>query len=114
MKKHIRVIENLHVLLWLLKDYSWCVSWHYLGLGMVAPTLLVAMYVTWINRRDFAELCHNVAVCLWICANITWMIGEFFFDDGTRPIARVFFVCGLGTLAVYYVRAAAMWRPRRS
>ncbi|MNF15562.1 hypothetical protein D3C80_2182260 [compost metagenome] len=32
------------------------------------------------------------------------MIGEFFFDDGTRPIALIFFGLGLVLLFVFYGR----------
>ena len=36
-------------------------------------------------------------------ANSTWMIGEFFYDDGTRPIAIIFFVAGILTALWYYL-----------
>lgn len=45
---------------------------------------------------------HNLAVIAWILANSTWMIGEFFFDDGIRPLALVFFGSGLIILFVFY------------
>ena len=56
---------------------------------------MLAGKITWEKRHDAEELVHNLAVCLWLCANVVWMIGEFFFDDGTRAIARVFFFAGL-------------------
>jgi hypothetical protein len=31
------------------------------------------------------------------------MIGEFFFEDTTRPLALVFFMSGLGFIGYYYV-----------
>ena len=34
--------------------------------------------------------------------NSVWMIGEFYFDDTTRPYALFFFVLGLLTLASHY------------
>ncbi|MEO8099917.1 MAG: hypothetical protein ABI811_19620 [Acidobacteriota bacterium] len=104
-----RKIENLHVALWLMKDVSWCSDWKILGLVMVVPTLAVAMRICWDTRHRLADLIHNMAVCLWICANTVWMIGEFFFDDGTRAIAKVFFFSGMALLTVYYVWA---WTAR--
>ncbi|MEI9815379.1 MAG: hypothetical protein WDO18_23225 [Acidobacteriota bacterium] len=97
-----RKIENLHVSLWLLKDVSWCSEWHALGLFMIFPTLLVALKICWDTRRSLSDLVHNIAVALWICANTVWMIGEFYFQDGTRPFARVFFYAGMVLLASYY------------
>lgn len=100
--KDIRKIENLHVALWLLKDASWCSSWKALGVVMIIPTLAVALQIVWHSRKQTEDLIHNVAVCLWICANMIWMAGEFFLNDGTRGYAKVFFFAGLALLAGYY------------
>jgi hypothetical protein len=100
-----RKIENLHVTLWLLKDCSWVSDWKLLGLIMVIPTLLVALKICWDTRTNTADLIHNVAVALWICANTTWMIGEFYYDDNTRGIAKLFFYAGMTLLGTYYLWA---------
>lgn len=102
----IRRVENLHIALWLLKDISWVSDWKWFGLAVAVPTLAVATQLTWRTRAIRSELVHNLAVCCWICANIVWMIGEFYFDDGTRPFAKLFFYAGLSLLAVYYGREA--------
>jgi hypothetical protein len=98
-----RRIENLHVALWLLKDVSWVSDWKLLGLFMVLPTLGVALKICWDTREQLADLVHNIAVTLWICANTTWMIGEFYYQDMTRPLAKVFFISGMGLLTIYYL-----------
>ncbi len=97
-----RKIENLHVSLWLLKDVSWCSEWKMLGMVMVIPTLVVALKICWDTRRSTPDLIHNIAVALWICANTTWMIGEFFYEDTTRDYAKIFFYAGMILLAGYY------------
>jgi hypothetical protein len=74
-----------------------------LGISMIVPTLFLAFYITYTCRKVISELYHNLAVCLWITANSTWMIGEFFYDDTLRPYATVFFLGGLGILAFYYI-----------
>ncbi len=102
MYEKLRKIENLHVVFWLIKDCCWVSDYKTIGVLMIAPTLLIALYISWRTRHAIAELAHNLAVTFWICANSTWMIGEFFFADGTRPIARVFFFFGIGVLAMYY------------
>lgn len=104
-----RWLENAHVAMWLLKDMSWCHSWHWLGLLAVPPTLVMALRIAWDTRHDASECVHNVAVCLWICANITWMVGEFFFNDGTRGYASVFFMSGAGVLGAFYAWATYRW-----
>ena len=112
--KDLRRIENLHVFLWLLKDMSWCRSWHTMGLIMIAPTLLVAGKIAWDTRRSIPDCIHNVAVCLWIMANITWMCGEFFYHDGTRPIATIFFSLGMALLCTYYLYETVKYFIHRS
>lgn len=80
-----------------------------MGMLMIIPTLLIAVDITWSNRLteegglNVHDIFHNLAVTLWICANASWMTGEFFFADTWRPIASVFFVSGLGLMAWYYL-----------
>ncbi len=99
-----RKIENLHILLWLLKDICWVADLKWMGTFMILPTISVAIWLTWKMRKSYSELMHNLAVIAWILANSVWMIGEFFFDDGTRPIALIFFGLGLVLLFVFYGR----------
>jgi hypothetical protein len=107
----IRKLENLHVVLWLLKDASWCSDWKVLGLAAAVPTIVLAARICWMSRHSFSETAHNGAVCLWICANIIWMIGEFFYQDMTRPFAKVFFFLGAALLIGYYAVSAVI--PKR-
>jgi hypothetical protein len=104
MKESVRKIENLHIGFWLLKDIGWVRDLHVLGIAMVVPTLFIALWLTWKLRHDFSELTHNIAVCCWITANAIWMVGEFFYDDGTRPYATIFFTIGIAAIALYYLK----------
>lgn len=97
----LRRIENLHILLWLMKDTCWAMVWKPGGIIMIAPTVGVAFYLLYRSRESRSELYHNIAVCMWILANSTWMIGEFI-DKDLRSFAAVLFSIGLLTLAVYY------------
>lgn len=103
MNINIRKFENFHILLWLLKDLCWVTISKSLGVFMIIPTLALAIYITIIHKKDLSELAHNLAVCFWICANSTWMIGEFFYEDSLRMQATVFFLVGLLTMMLYYV-----------
>jgi len=106
MKEGIRKYENFHILLWLFKDLCWATVSKPAGIFMIFPTLALAIYITVINRLDKTELAHNLAVCFWICANSIWMIGEFYYDDGLRTPAIVFFMMGLTVMLLYYVPVA--------
>ena len=56
------------------------------------------------------ELLHSLAVVFWITANGIWMVGEFYFKDGSRGLAIPFFIAGLVCVAFYYL----IWAPREA
>lgn len=98
----VRRKENLHIVLWLLKDTCWVADFKTGGMIMILPTIAMAFYITWKTRENITELFHNLAVCCWIIANSIWMTGEFYFKDTTRPYAIAFFVLGLISVFIYY------------
>jgi hypothetical protein len=104
--RNIRAYENAHIVLWILKDFCWVMSWRWLGMSMIFPTLVVAIDIARRSQHNKSDLSHNLAVCCWIAANATWMTGEFYFADTWRPFASVFFSLGLMALAWHYVPAA--------
>jgi hypothetical protein len=109
--KKYRVIENLHILFWLIKDLCWCLVFKPLGIAMIFPTLSVAIYIAWQNRTVQSELYHNLAVIFWITANSLWMISEFFkFDEKKiignftgKNLALIPFIIGISSLLIYYL-----------
>jgi hypothetical protein len=101
--RSLRTGENLHIVFWLLKDVCWVQDLDMAGTVMLAPTLGMAIWIAWRNRADLYELLHSAAVVFWIAANGTWMLGEFYCDDCTRPAAFVFFVLGLICVARWYL-----------
>ena len=98
----VRKFENFHILLWLLKDLCWVMDYKVFGTIMIIPTVLVAIYITFMCRKNQSELFHNLAVVCWISANSVWMLGEFFANDGTRPFAAGFFIAGLLFITYFY------------
>ncbi len=96
-------LSNWHILLWLFKDACWVSNWKLLGTMMIAPTLGMALYITYRFWHMPEERYHNLGVFCWICANAIWMLGEFFYNDGFRPYAQVFFFAGLGIVVYYYL-----------
>lgn len=105
-----RRIENLHILLWLLKDTCWALNLEYPAMFMIIPTLAVALLITYQTRKITSEFCHNLAIDFWITANCTWMVGEFYGWDanligpyGLREFSLIPFTLGLITLGYYYL-----------
>lgn len=111
-----RKMENLHIVFWLMKDISWCLIWEELGIAMVVPTFLIAIWIAWNNRQNKSELAHNLAIVFWITANGYWMISEFVEFDSTviwgeftgKHIALIPFLTGMMILLYYYI----IQRPR--
>ncbi|MBK7884043.1 MAG: hypothetical protein IPJ81_09770 [Chitinophagaceae bacterium] len=108
-------MENFHILFWLIKDVSWCMIWKPLGIIMIFPTLIIAIIITFRTRQFMSELCHNLAIILWISANSYWMISEFLHFDEV-PVFKVYtlkqlsiipFVLGILCMAYYYL----LWKP---
>ena len=89
--------------------------WRPLGVAMIFPTLIIAIIISWRTRQYMSELCHNIAITVWIMANSYWMISEFFhFDEMIvygnityKYLAIIPFSIGILLLAYYYL----MWKP---
>jgi len=113
--QQFRIMENLHIVFWLFKDLAWCMVWKPLGIAMIFPTLIISFVIAWRTRHMVSELCHNLAVSVWIMANSYWMISEFmgfdaqpWFGDFTyKHIAVIPFLAGISILAFYYL----YWKP---
>lgn len=104
MPAKLRGLENIHVLFWLAKDLCWCIGFKPLGVAMAFPTLIVAIYIMWKNRRIVAEVVHNLAIAFWIIANSMWMIFEFMEkDEELKKFCYIPFGIGLLILLVYYL-----------
>ena len=100
---NIRKFENIHILLWLLKDLCWVTLSETLAVIMIIPTVALAFYIAWLSRVEKSELFHNLAVCCWIMANSTWMLGELFYHGATKNVAILFFAIGLFFIFYYYL-----------
>jgi hypothetical protein len=96
-------LENIHVLLWLIKDACWMLNFKTMGLMMVVPTLTVAFYFVLKSSKDLFQRISSMAVFCWISANAWWMISEFYFED-LKLFALLPFTIGF-SLMLYYVYA---------
>jgi hypothetical protein len=111
-----RKMENLHIVFWLFKDIAWCMGWRPLGVIMIIPTIIISIIIAWRTRKIVSELCHNIAITVWISANSFWMCSEFFGIDNhivlgnitVKQLAMIPFVTGVLILAYYYL----IYKPR--
>ncbi|MBI2283673.1 MAG: hypothetical protein HYU71_08190 [Bacteroidetes bacterium] len=109
-------MENLHIVFWLFKDVAWCMVWKPLGIVMILPTLVISIIIAWRTRQYMSELCHNLAISIWITANSYWMLSEFLgFDHYAligeltfKHLALIPFALGILILGFYYL----IWKPR--
>lgn len=111
-----RRMENLHIVFWLFKDIAWCMLWRPLGIVMIFPTLIISIVIAWRTRKIVSELCHNLAITVWISANSYWMCTEFFGVDEViiynnytvKHLAMIPSVIGVIILGYYYL----IYRPK--
>jgi hypothetical protein len=111
-----RKMENLHIVFWLFKDVAWCMGLSWLGITMIVPTLIISVIIAYRTREYMSELCHNLAITVWISANSYWMVSEFLHFDNRiitgeitfKHLALVPFIAGILILGFYYL----IWKPR--
>ncbi|MBS1647423.1 MAG: hypothetical protein JST67_08800 [Bacteroidetes bacterium] len=97
----IRKIENLHIVLWLLKDTCWLMEWKVPGIIMITPTVSFAFFITYITRKT-DDVYINIAISFWIVANAYWMCCEFFNHVEYKFYAGIPFAFGLASTAYFY------------
>ena len=95
--------DNLHILLWLLKDTCWMLEWRIFGTLMIAPTLAVAVYIAMKSAAEQA-FWLNLAICFWISANAFWMVCEFVSHEEYKNYAGVGFALGFVCVAIFYLK----------
>ena len=72
--------------------------------------------IAWRTRQYMSELCHNLAITLWISANSYWMVSEFLHFDSRiiwgeisfKHLALIPFISGILLLSFYYL----IWKPK--
>lgn len=95
--------DNMHVLLWLVKDTCWMLEWRVLGTAMILPTIAVAVLLAARSRLE-RVFWINLAICFWISANSYWMLCEFFGHEDIKNWAGLPFGCGFVAVATYYLK----------
>lgn len=107
---HAGRFDNIHILLWLLKDTCWMLEWRILGTLMIIPTLGVAVAIA-VRTSRTRTFWINLAICFWITANAYWMVCEFVEREAYKDFAGIPFALGLLSVAVFYVKGARPAEP---
>ncbi len=102
--KVVYFLETVHIPLWLIKDLCWLLTYRTLGVAVAVPTILVAIMMAVITRRDKNRFLPNVSIAFWIIANTNWMFAEFFEADFIRFYSLYPFLAGIGCFAVFVYR----------
>lgn len=93
-----KILDNLHIALWLLKDLLWSMD-NKLGVILIIPAVVVSVYILVKQFKDRSSLYHNLAVCFWIAANSTWMTCELYH---LKHMDLVYTLFGAGTIVLVY------------
>lgn len=96
--------ENIHVAFWLVKDTCWMLELKVLGMVMMVPTLLFALFIVYKTWKSLAAYI-NAAVFFWILANSYWMTTEFYFDSRYKEFAAIPFGLGLVSSLLFVIQS---------
>lgn len=111
MKIRSEKYDNLHIILWLIKDMCWSID-SKLGVILVIPTIIVSFWLLF-KSRTISTWYHNLAVCFWITANSLWMVSEMYkFEEISKPVVIILFIIGIIILAYYYIKYHLKWQRK--
>lgn len=95
-----RILENLHLPFWLIKDACWAMALKPLGLLMILPTVTLAIYLVIRTRKEIKDFLPNLSIACWITANSIWMCDEFY-QLGIKDFSLLFFSFGIISIAFW-------------
>jgi hypothetical protein len=98
--REIRHFENLHILLWLVKDSCWMLELKWIGTLAFFPTIFMAIFICVRSYPIKLDFIANLAVTSWILANASWMFFDFY-QWPLKPLALGFFSIGLLIISYY-------------
>mmetsp|Transcript_13526 Transcript_13526/g.12248 ORF Transcript_13526/g.12248 Transcript_13526/m.12248 type:complete len:368 (-) Transcript_13526:24-1127(-) len=87
--RNYRQYENIHTMFWLAKDLAWNLNNTSLWFIFLIPTILLSLdfiIVSMNAKNAVVDTAHYTSTLLWVCGNITWALGEFFFGNYDNPL----------------------------
>jgi hypothetical protein len=70
----IRGCENLHLYMWIVKDWSWMQGWNVCGVlfGSMAIIWMAYLFYWAVRSRNLNEIWTSISLFLWLFANMWW------------------------------------------
>eukprot|EP01035_Chromulina_nebulosa_P020172 gene20172-26187_t len=103
----VRGAENLHIYLWIAKDFCWIQDFEVLAMifGSLALAWCGVLLYHAIEARDIEEVYMLIALTLWLFGNFWWMRGEVVFgdDDTGAPTGGHVFETAMGMIILYHL-----------
>jgi hypothetical protein len=104
----LRGWDNVHIYLWIMKDYAWTsdstpLAWFF---GLSALSWCVVLQWVAYTQSDFEEMYFLVSMILWLSANFWWMAGEerIAGDDDVNSVQSSYMMMSaLIVLIVFYL-----------
>ena len=95
-------LDNLHILIWLIKDVMWLTENKFFGVLMIIPAFGLSLLLTIRTFKYRFRFLVNLSVTFWIAANSTWMLDEFY-SLNIKWMALALFIAGILSMICYYV-----------
>ena len=75
----MRPLDNIHIYLWIIKDFAWSQDWYYPALifGVLSLAWCMVLFYESFRMKSLYEAYMTVATTLWLAGSIVWMTGEF-------------------------------------
>ena len=88
-------IDTWHILLWLLKDTLWVMSFKYLAIAMIIPTVLYTLYILKLNYQQKFYFFNYLAILFWLLGNSFWILNDFLFNQKYVWVCYILFSIGI-------------------
>jgi hypothetical protein len=103
----IRGYDNIHIYVWILKDYAWSSDNKTMGLifGTIALAWTLVLEIVAYNGQDWEEMYFLVTMFLWLFSNFWWMIPEvgiYGDDDGNAEQTSYMMYTALAMLVLFF------------
>jgi hypothetical protein len=95
-----KILQLLHIPLWVLKDFCWMMGMSWLSLLLALPAILVSILV--INYTAGVKKLENYIILCWLTANTLWLMDEKL-NAHTHYASVLFFLIGIG-VSIKYLR----------
>lgn len=99
----LKKFDNLHILIWLIKDTCWMLEFKWLGIVMIIPTICIALLIIYYTFYTI-DIYINFGILFWICANSFWMYSEFFNNGAYKLMASIPFGLGFICVGFFYLK----------